>query len=163
MTKKVGVISVLVLSIILVILFIVRTTYSLIIEVTNNNGNREILNNIDILDIVTDDDGIYNSYYYDALRELDINNEEANIIINSKDLNELLDTVISDVVEYRLNHKRHLTDNEIYILISNAVNNDQTINNELKNKILLNTKKYLSDITKYIYDIKTSLEVDSSW
>ena len=158
MNKKVSVITILILSIILILFLIVRTTYSLIIEVMDNDGKTEIINNIDIKDLVTDDDGIYNSNYYDALNELNINNEEANIIMESDELNKVLDNLISSVVEYRLHGKNRLTDNQIYSLISTAVNNDNNINNELKDKILITTRKYISDITNYIYDIKTSFE-----
>ena len=68
-------------------------------------------------------------------------------------LNDSLQIVLNNIVDYKLNNKDRLTDNEIYSLIELAVNEDNNINKELGNKIITKSKTYIKDITDYIYDI----------
>lgn len=159
--KKVTTITILILSILLVSLFVVRTTYSLIINVIEKDGRHEIINRITLRDLVTSDDGMYTSEYYDALRELDINNDQASVLLDSTELNKILNVLLNSVVDYRLNNKNKLTNNEIENLIIDAVNNDNSINNELKNKVIIKTREFIQDISDYLYDIKTSKEVNT--
>ena len=155
MTKKITTISILIISIITISLFVISTTYSVIIEVLDKDGQDEIINKITLKDLVTDENGLYNTNYYDVINELDITEDEANIIMDSLSLNKALDKVVNSIVTYHLHNGNKLSNNELYDLIKNAVNNDDNINEELKNKILNKSQEYINDISKYLYDIET--------
>ena len=155
MVKKITTITILILSITFVSLYVISTTYSLIINVIEKDGVDEIINDITIRDLVTNDDGTFNNTYYDVIRELDINDEEAELIMDSISLNEVLDIFIKSIVDYSIHNKRKLTNDEIYDLIIDGIYSDSNINPELQNKLINKTKKYINDISKYLYDIKT--------
>ena len=155
MAKKVTTITLLILSIILISLFVVSTTYSVIIDVIDKDGESEIINDITIRDLVTNEDGTYNNLYYDSLNELNITKEDANIIMESISLNEALDVLLNSVVDYSIHNKNKLTNDEIYNIISNAIYDDNNIYESLKNKLINKTKEYINDISKYLYDIQT--------
>ena len=155
MVKKITTITILILSITFVSLYVISTTYSLIINVIEKDGVDEIINDITIRDLVTNDDGTFNDTYYDVIRELDINDEEAELIMDSISLNEVLDIFIKSIVDYSIHNKRKLTNDEIYDLIIDGIYSDSNINPELQNKLINKTKKYINDISKYLYDIKT--------
>ena len=155
MVKKITTITILILSITFVSLYVISTTYSLIINVIEKDGVDEIINDITIRDLVTNDDGTFNNTYYDVIRELDINDEEAELIMDSIPLNEVLDIFIKSIVDYSIHNKRKLTNDEIYDLIIDGIYSDSNINPELQNKLINKTKKYINDISKYLYDIKT--------
>jgi len=163
MTKKVATITILVLSILLVSLYTITSTYSVIINVIEKDGKNEIINNITIKDILTDDYGNYNDAYYRVKNELDITPEEADILMESIPLNDSLQIVLNNIVDYKLNNKDRLTDNEIYSLIELAVNEDNNINKELGNKIITKSKTYIKDITDYIYDIDIKKIEETLW
>ena len=154
MTKKVTTITVLIVSIVLVSLYVISSTYAVIISVIENNGASEIINKINIRDILTNDNGEYNNTYYDVKNELDITTSEADILINSIPLNRSLQTVLNSIVSYKLHHKNKMSNNELYELIRNSINEDETINEELKNKVILKSNKYINDISNYMYDIE---------
>ena len=156
MTKKVITITVLVLSILLVSLYTITSTYSVIINVIEKDGKNEIINNITIRDILTDDFGNYNNAYYQVKNELDITPEEADNLMESITLNKNLQIVLNNIVDYKLNNQNKLTNDEIYNLIVSATNEDDNINEELKNKIITKSKTYIEDVTNYIYDIDVS-------
>ena len=155
MTKKIATITFLILSIILMLLYIISTTYSVIIDVITNDGHSEIINDITIRDLVTNDDGTYNNTYYDVISELDITNEEANIIMDSVSLNEVLAILLNSVVDYSIHNKNKLSNSEIYELIINGISVDTNIDSSLQNKLIVKTGEYIDDISKYLYDIKT--------
>lgn len=155
MVKKITTITILILSITFVSLYVISTTYSLIINVIEKDGVDEIINDITIRDLVTNDDGTFNNTYYDVIRELDINDEEAELIMDSIPLNEVLDIFIKSIVDYSIHNKQKLTNDEIYDLIIDGIYSDNNINPELQNKLINKTKKYINDISKYLYDIKT--------
>lgn len=163
MVKKIATITILVLSILLVSLYVVTSTYSVIINVTGKEGSREIIDKITIRDLVTDNNGSYNDLYYEAKRELDITPEEANIIMESIPLNNTLEDLLYSTVDYRLHNKNKLTNEEIYNLIVSSINSDNTINEELKYKLVSKTDYYINDISEYLYDIKVSKEGIISW
>ena len=98
MNKKIITITGLVLSIILISLLVVRTTYSLIVDVTSKNGKVEANDRITIRDIVTNDLGEYNNYYYDCISELNITDEEANILLESDELNDVANKLLNNVI-----------------------------------------------------------------
>ena len=156
MSKRVTTISILVLSIILIILYVVSSTYAVIINVFDKDGKSEIVNSITIRDFVINDDGTYNRIYYDTVRELEITNDEAQIIMDSVFLNEALDVVLNNIVAYKLHNESKLSNLEIYELIINALNQDDTINEMLKEKVALKTKEYIKDISDYLYDTEVS-------
>ncbi len=156
MSKRVTTISILVLSIILIILYVVSSTYAVIINVFDKDGKSEIVNSITIRDFVINDDGTYNQIYYDTVRELEITNEEAQILMDSVFLNEALDVVLNNIVAYKLHNESKLSNLEIYELIINALNQDDTINEMLKEKVALKAKEYIKDISDYLYDTEVS-------
>ena len=155
MVKKITTITILILSITFVSLYIISTTYSLIINVIEKDGVDEIINDITIRDLATNDDGTFNNTYYDVIRELDINDEEAELIMDSIPLNKVLNIFIESIVDYSIHNKRKLTNDEIYDLIIDGIYSDSNINPGLQNKLINKTKKYINDISKYLYDIKT--------
>ena len=153
MTKKITTISILLISTILISLYVVSSTYAVIINIITKDNTSEIVNEITINDLLRDDNGNYNSYYYDVKRELNITKEEEDSLIESVPLNNLLKTILSDVVNYRIHNKNRLTDEEIYNLIVNAVNSDDNIEEEVKEKVIAKSYMYIKDVTDYIYGI----------
>ena len=153
MTKKITTISILLISTILISLYVVSSTYAVIINIITKDNTSEIVNEITINDVLRDDNGNYNSYYYDVKRELNITKEEEDSLIESVPLNNLLKTILSDVVNYRIHNKNRLTDEEIYNLIVNAVNSDDNIEEEVKEKVIAKSSMYIKDVTDYIYGI----------
>ncbi len=156
MKKKIFTIMMLVFSIIFVSFLLIRATYSLIINVTDNN---EIIGVITIRELITDDNGIYKREYYNVMSELDADNSEMDTLINSVELNKLLNKLLINVVGYRLDNKNKYSNDELYDLIITAINDDKAIKNELKDIIILKIKIYIQDIADYLYDIKTNKEV----
>ena len=157
MNKKIITISTLLLSILLISLLVVRTTYSLIVNVTSKDGKTELIDKITIRDIITDEYGAYNNYYYNVVTELNITVDEANILIESNKLNSVLNRVLNNVIDYRFNNGKRLSNDEIINIITEAVNNDSIINNELKEKVINKTNEYIYDITDYLYNIDTNI------
>ena len=153
MNKKTTTIIVLVIGVILLSLYIISSTYSVIIEVLDKDGKSEIVNEITIRDLVTNDNGTYNNTYYDALNELDITTTEADTLMDSLPLNRALDVVLKNIVDYKLHGKNKLTNSELYDLIVSAINEDNTISIELKNKVIDKSREYIDDISKFMYDI----------
>ena len=152
MAKKITTISVLVISVILVSLYVISSTYSVIINVIGRNGEDDIIQEITIRDILTDSNGNYNSIYYDGRRELNISYDEGETIIDSVLLNDALKTIIEDVVGYKLHNKTRMSDIQIYNLIVKNVRLDNTISDDVKDKIIDKAWIYIDDIVKYVYD-----------
>lgn len=155
MTKKITTISLLVIGIILISFYVISSTYSVIINVLDKEGQTEILNDISIRDLLIDENGMYNSTYYDVTRELDITEEEAEMLMDSIPLNMVLDEIVVSIVDYNFHNKDKLSNNELYNLIVDGINEDSNINNNLRLKLIAKTNKYINDISDYMYDIKT--------
>lgn len=156
----VNVMKKIVISILIVLLIGVSTimgTYAVIINVVSEDGVDKIVNTIHIKDLLSDDNGNYNSTYYDVKRELDVNDEEMTILMNSSYLNESLRIVLENVVNYKLKGGSKLSNDKIYDMIVDDVNNDNTINYVLKNKVINNGSEYKDDISDYIYDLDVNL------
>lgn len=156
----VNVMKKIIISILIVLLIGVSTimgTYAVIINVVSEDGVDKIVNTIHIKDLLSDDDGNYNSTYYDVKRELDVNDEEMTILMNSSYLNESLRIVLENVVNYKLRGGSKLSNDKIYDMIVDDVNNDNTINYVLKNKVINNGSEYKDDISDYIYDLDVNL------
>ena len=157
--KKTTTVVVIILSILLVGLYTVTSTYSVIIDVIEKDGVTEIVNKITIRDLLINDDGTYNNTYYDVKRELDVTEEEANILMNSLPLNESLQIVLESIVQYKLhdNIDAKLSNDEIYNLITNAILNTPNISDDLRSRIINKSSLYRKDIADYVYDIEVSL------
>lgn len=156
----VNVMKKIIISILIVLLIGVSTimgTYAVIINVVSEEGVDKIVNTIYIKDLLSDDSGIYNSTYYDVKRELDVNDDDMTILMNSSYLNESLRIVLENVVNYKLRGGSKLSNDKIYDMIVEDVNYDNTINYELKNKVINNGSKYKDDISDYIYDLDVNL------
>lgn len=161
--KRRTTIIVVALSILLVGLYTVASTYAVIIDVIENNGVMEIVNEINIRDLLTNDDGSYNNTYYDVKNELDVTEEEANILIESVPINDALKIVLESIVEYKVNDNvdGKLSNDEIYNLITDSILKTDNITDELKSKIINKASIYREDISDYVYDIEVSVLGDS--
>lgn len=156
MSKKTISIIVIITSILLVSLYVLSNTYSIIIDVIEGDNGDEIVNKITIRDLLTNDNGEYNNTYYQVLNELSINDNEANTLMESIPLNNALQIVLKDIVNYKLHNKNRLSKNEIYDLIISSTNEDDNISQELKNRIIDKANEYLNDVYAFLYDIKVS-------
>lgn len=152
-------IVVLILLIMLVGLYTVASTYSILIEVTDTNGENEIVNEIRVRDIFTDTNGNYNTLYYDVVRELNITENEANILIDSNYVNDKLQIVLQSIVDYKLdnNINAKLSNDEIYNMISDAVTNTEGLTDDTKMRIINKSSTYKNDISEYVYDFDVTL------
>ena len=149
-----------IISVLLVLLVCVSTimgTYAVIINVVSDNGVDKIVNAINIKDLLSDDNGNYNSTYYDVRDELNINDSEMDVLMNSSYLNDSLKTVLDNVVSYKLRGGNKLGNDYIYDMIVNDVNSDDSIYDELKNKVIDKGSIYRDDISDYVYDIDVNL------
>jgi len=150
---------IIVVSIILIGLYTVTSTYSVIINVIENDGITEIVNQITIKDLLINDDGTYNNTYHLVKNELQVTEEEANLLIESQPLNESLQIVLESIVEYKIHNNldAKLSDEEIYNLITTSILNTNTLTDELKSRIINKSSIYRKDISDYAYDIEVSL------
>ena len=155
MAKKITTISLLVIGIMLILFYVISSTYSVIINVLEKDGQTEILNDISIRDLLIDENGMYNGTYYDVIDELDITEEEAEMLMNSLPLNRVLDEIVESIVDYNFHNQAKLSNNELYNLIVNGINDDTNIDENLRLKLIAKTKEYINDISDYMYDIKT--------
>ena len=156
MNKKIISIIIIITSILLISIYVISNTYSVIIETLEGENGVELINKITIRDLLTDDNGNYNRTYYEVLNELVINNDEANILMESIPLNRALQVVINDIVSYKLHGNNRLTKEEIYDLIIKATNEDDNIKDDLKDKIEIKSNTYINDVYDFLYDIKVS-------
>ena len=163
MSKKTISIIVIITSILLVSLYVLSNTYSIIIDVIEGDNGDEIVNKITIRDLLTNDNGEYNNTYYQVLNELSINDNEANTLMESIPLNNALQIVLKDIVNYKLHNKNRLSKNEIYDLIISSTNEDDNISQELKNRIIDKANEYLNDVYDYLYDINVSSNGVEIW
>lgn len=156
--KKRTWIVVIILSIVSVLAFTIASTYAVIIEVTEKDGVTEIVNSINIRDLLTNDNGEYNNTYYNVVRELNITNSEAILLMEAVPLNEALQKVLNSIVEYKLHNKvsAKYTNEELFLLIKDATNNTETIGDDLKNKVINKSELYIYDVSDFLYDLEVS-------
>lgn len=156
MKKKV---VVLILLIFLIGLYTIASTYSIIIEVTDDNGENNIVNTITPRDIFTDTDGNYNDLYYDVINELQITEEEANILMDSTYVNDKLQIVLQSIVDYKVdnNINAKLSNDEINNMIKDAVNTTENLSDETKTKIINKSNTYKNDISDYLYNFDITI------
>ena len=102
--KNKKIILVVLIVILLILTCTIASTYAVIINVTNKNGILEIVNKITIKDLLINDDGTYNSTYYNVINTLDINDNEASTLMESESLNEKLQIVLNTVIDYKINN-----------------------------------------------------------
>jgi len=150
---------VLILLILLVGLYTVASTYSIIIEVTDTNGENEIVNTITTRDIFTDTNGNYNNLYYDVIRELNITEEEANILIDSEHVNDKLQIILQSIVDYKVDNNKDakLSNTEIHNMINDAVTNTEGLTDVTKTRIINKSNTYINDISDYVYNFDISI------
>lgn len=158
MKKSKGII-ISILIILLVFVSTIAATYSVIINVVSNNGINEIVNVITIRDLMTDNDGLYNDTYYNVKNELGISDSEAEILMESDELNKSLQVVLNSIVAYKVDNDENakMNDTELYNLIVDAVNKDGTISDELKDKVKNKSNIYIRDVSDFMYDIEVSV------
>ena len=157
--KRITSTIIIIISILLVGLYTVTSTYSVIINVIEKDGITEIVNQITVRDLLTNDDGSFNNTYYDLKNELNVTENEANILMESIPLNEALQTVLESIVEYKLNDNINakLSNDALYNLISDSIVNTENISDDLKSRIINKASIYKQDISDYVYDIEVSL------
>lgn len=132
-------------------------TYAVIINVISEDGVDRIVNTITIRDLLSDDKGNYNNIYYDVRNELNITDMEMDILMDSKYLNDSLKVVLNNVVSYKLRGGNRLSNDNIYDMIVNDINSDNSINDVLKNKVINKSNIYKDDICNYVYDLNINL------
>ena len=103
--------------------------------------------------------GEYNNTYYDVKRELNITDEEANILINSKELDKQLQVVLKSIVSYKVDGdtSSKLSDDEVYNLIVEGVTKDSNISSSLRNKVINKSRIYIRDVSNFLYDIDVNV------
>lgn len=147
-----------IISIVLLIILVSASTYAVVVNVKENNEVLEIVNEVNIIDLVTDNDGVYNITYYNVRNELDITDSEASIIIQSDSLNEALHLVLQSLVDYKINknNSARLSNQELYNLILEYTNKDEAMPSYLKDKIIDKSNIYITDVNDFLYDIEVS-------
>ena len=160
MNKRTISIITIIISILLISIYVISNTYSVIINTIEGESGTEIINKITIRDLLTDDNGNYNNTYYQVLNELSINDNEANTLMESVPLNRALQTVLNDIVNYKLHNGSRLTKQEIIFLIEESTNEDNNIEDYLKNKVINKSKIFINDVYNFLYDIKVNSNGD---
>ena len=157
--------SFIVVAVILLILtYTIASTYAVIIDITDTDGESEIVNVIKIRDLFTREDGSYNKEYYNVVRELDITEEEASLVMDSEALNDRLAVVLRSIVDYKYHKKdtAKLDNDELYNMIIEGVYLTPNISDILRDKIKDKALIYREDISDFVYDIDVRV-VDSVW
>lgn len=157
--------SFIVVAVILLILtYTIASTYAVIIDITDTDGESEIVNVIKIRDLFTREDGSYNKEYYNVVRELDITEEEASLLMDSEALNDRLAVVLRSIVDYKYHKKdtAKLDNDELYNMIIEGVYLTPNISDILRDKIKDKALIYREDISDFVYDIDVRV-VDSVW
>ena len=157
--KKNNIFIISIIVVILVSLCTIAGAYAVIINVTNENGVDKIINNINVRDLLTNDNGTYNNTYYQVKEELNITEEEMNKLMESEPLNNKLKLVLDSIVKYKLRNDKtaRYSNDELYSMIEEGTNNTPNIDEELKNKVITTSDKYKQDISDFLYDIEVSL------
>ena len=161
--KKGATLTLIVLSILLVGLLTVTSTYSIIVNVIENNGVMEIIEEVTVRDLLTNDNGSYNETYYMVKNELGLTEEEAETLMKSPQINDSLKIVLKSIVDYKINNntEARLSNEKIYSLITDSVLKTNNISDDIKSRIINKASTYKNDISKYLYDIEVSLLGDN--
>lgn len=153
-----------VVVILLILTYTIASTYAVIIDITDTDGESEIVNVIKIRDLFTREDGSYNKEYYNIVRELDITEEEASLLMDSEALNDRLAVVLRSIVDYKYHKKdtAKLDNDELYNMIIEGVYLTPNISDILRDKIKDKALIYREDISDFVYDIDVRV-VDNVW
>jgi len=153
------IILVVIVSILLIILYTISSTYAIVINVIEEDGVLEIIDNITIKSLLTNDLGTFNETYYQVRDELNITDEEALVLMESDELNNALQEVFNSVSEVTIhdNESARLSNDYIYNLICVSVNNDDSISDDVRKKVINKSNYYKSDISDYVYGIDVNL------
>lgn len=157
--KKSVIIITSLISVALIVICTIASTYSVIINVVEKDGLTEIINEITIKDLFITDQGNFNSTYYNVKRELNITDNEAELLMTSLPLNKALKNILNSIVEYKLhnNTTARKSNEEIYNLIVTSINETINIDDDLKNKVITKSNYYKQDISDFIYNIDVKL------
>ena len=150
MMKKSLVILGCVLVSFLVIVGTLATTYAVYIDVTSRDGVNEILNRVTARDLLTNDNGEYNSTYYIVRDEIEASDKEMDILMDSSSINTNLQGVIKSVVNYRLNNGSRIDNDKLYELILDGVNNT-SIDGSLRERVISSSKVHIRDVSDFLY------------
>lgn len=150
---------IIIMAILLILTYTIASTYAVIIDITDTDGESEIVNVIRIRDLFTKSDGSYNKEYYNVVRELDISDDEALILMDSEPLNERLAIVLRSIVDYKYHKKdtAKLDNDELYNMIIEGVYLTPNISDVLRDKINDKAFIYKDDISDFVYSIDVRL------
>ena len=150
---------VIIMAILLILTYTIASTYAVIIDITDKDGESEIVNVIRIRDLFTKSDGTYNKEYYNVVRELDISEDEAKLLMDSEALNDRLAIVLRSIVDYKYHKKdaAKLDNDEIYNMIIEGVYLTPNISDTLRDKIKDKALIYRDDISDFVYSIDVRL------
>ena len=150
MMKKSLVIIGCILTSLLVVVGTLATTYAVYIDVTSKDGINEVVNRVTARDLLTRDNGEYNDTYYVVEDEIGASSEEMDVLMDSTSINNNLQGVIKSVVNYRLEKGDRISNDKLYELIWDGVNNTD-IDTELRARIISKSRTYIEDISDFLY------------
>lgn len=150
MMKKSLVIIGCILTSLLVIVGTLATTYAVYIDVTSKDGVNEVVNKVTTRDLLTNDNGSFNNTYYIVKNEIEASDNEMNILMDSSSINTNLQGVIRSIVNYSLNGETRISNDRLYELILDGVNNTD-IDADLRARIINKSRVYIGDISDFLY------------
>ncbi len=139
-----------VLASLLVVVGTLATTYAVYIDVTSKNGINEIVKRVTARDLLTRDNGEFNDTYYVVMGEIGASSSDMDVLMDSTSINNNLQGVIKSVVNYRLDGGSRISNDRLYELILDGVNNTD-IDADLRARIINKSKVYIGDISDFLY------------
>lgn len=139
-----------VLASLLVVVGTLATTYAVYIDVTSKNGINEIVNRVTARDLLTRDNGELNDTYYVVMGEIEASSSDMDVLMDSTSINNNLQGVIKSVVNYRLDGGSRISNDRLYELILDGVNNTD-IDADLRARIINKSRVYIGDISDFLY------------
>lgn len=139
-----------ILTSLLVIVGTLATTYAVYIDVTSKDGVNEVVNKVTTRDLLTNDNGSFNNTYYIVKNEIGASDNEMNILMDSSSINTNLQGVIRSIVNYSLNGGTRISNDKLYDLILDGVNNTD-IDSSLRERVINSSKKYINDVSDFLY------------
>lgn len=139
-----------VLASLLVVVGTLATTYAVYIDVTSKNGINEIVNRVTARDLLTRDNREFNDTYYVVMGEIEASSSDMDVLMDSTSINNNLQGVIKSVVNYRLDGGSRISNDRLYELILDGVNNTD-IDADLRARIINKSRVYIGDISDFLY------------
>lgn len=139
-----------VLASLLVVVGTLATTYAVYIDVTSKNGINEIVNRVTARDLLIRDNGEFNDTYYEVMGEIEASSSDMDVLMDSTSINNNLQGVIKSVVNYRLDGGSRISNDRLYELILDGVNNTD-IDADLRARIINKSRVYIGDISDFLY------------